>query len=250
MNVFLYQDKDTFFHRLDPRTKIFILLFSFFLTIFFKHPLFLTGVALFMLIHGYLSQCIANILRVKFPILLIALFSIITWGLSVKGTTPIWGRFSEESLRYGLAVALKLDSMIIAGIVFLSTTRNEEISSGVIRLGIPYKVSFSLSLALRMIPTLIETATTVIEAQRSRGLDLRSKNIFTRMKRSIPLLAPIFLTTIRTTNQLAMALEARGFGLSKERTSYQEIRFKGRDYGVFVILLIVALLIGFILLRG
>ena len=250
MNVFLYQDKDTFFHRLDPRTKMSILLFSFFLTIFFKHPLFLTGVALGICIHGYFSQCIVNILRVKFPILLIALFSIVTWGLSVKGTTPVWGRFTEESLSYGLAVALKLDSMIIAGIVFLSTTRNEEISTGVIRLGIPYQIGFSLSLALRMIPTLIETATTIIEAQRSRGLDLRSKNIVTRMKRSIPLLAPIFLTTIRTTNQLAMALEARGFGLSKERTSYQEIGFKGRDYGVFGFLALVVLLMGIFLIRG
>jgi energy-coupling factor transport system permease protein len=101
-----------------------------------------------------------------------------------------------------------------------------------------------------MIPTLIETATTVIEAQRSRGLDLRSKNIFTRMKRSIPLLAPIFLTTIRTTNQLAMALEARGFGQSKERTSYQEIGLKGRDYGVFGFLALVVLLVGILVLRG
>jgi energy-coupling factor transport system permease protein len=250
MNVFLYQDKDTFFHRLDPRTKIFILLFSFFLTIFFKHPLFLTGVTLVILIHGYFSQCIANILRLKVPILLIALFSIITWGLSVKGTTPLWGRFTEESLSYGLAVALKLDSMIIAGIVFLSTTRNEEISTGVIRLGIPYRIGFSISLALRMIPTLIETATTIIEAQRSRGLDLRTKNIFTRIKRYLPLLAPIFLTTIRTTNQLAMALEARGFGLSKERTSYQEIGFKGRDYIVLTLLVMVVLVVGILRLRG
>jgi len=70
------------------------------------------------------------------------------------------------------------------------------------------------------------------------------------MKRSIPLLAPIFLTTIRTTNQLAMALEARGFGLSKERTSYQEIGFTGKDYGVFVIMVLVALLVSFVLLRG
>jgi len=68
------------------------------------------------------------------------------------------------------------------------------------------------------------------------------------MKRSIPLLAPIFLTTIRTTNQLAMALEARGFGLSKERTSYQEIGFTGKDYGVFVVLIVVALAIGVCLL--
>ena len=70
------------------------------------------------------------------------------------------------------------------------------------------------------------------------------------MKRYLPLLAPIFLTTIRTTNQLAMALEARGFGLSKERTSYQEIGFKGRDYGVFVVLVLVGLLVGFLVFGG
>lgn len=167
----------------------------------------------------------------------------------MKGTTPFWGRFTDESLRYGLAVALKLDSMIVAGMIFLSTTRNEEISSGVIRLGIPYQVSFSLSLALRMIPTLIETATTVMEAQRSRGLDLHSGNILTRIKKYIPLLAPIFLTTIRTSNQFAMALEARGFGLSREQSSYQEIGFTGKDYGVFVVLFFVALLVGFVLLK-
>jgi energy-coupling factor transport system permease protein len=249
MNVFLYQDKDTYFHKLDPRTKIFILLFSFLLTIFFKRPLPLIGVALIIFIHGFLSQCMANVKRMGLPLLLIALFSIFIWGLSQKGTTPVFWRFTRESLSFGLTVAIKLDSMLIAGIIFLSTTRNEEISLGLIRLGIPYQVSFSLSLALRMIPTLIETATTVIEAQRSRGLDLRSKNIFTRMKRSIPLLAPIFLTTIRTTNQLAMALEARGFGLNKKRSFYQEVRFTARDYVIFVFLLLVVLLTGFFLVN-
>jgi energy-coupling factor transport system permease protein len=70
------------------------------------------------------------------------------------------------------------------------------------------------------------------------------------MKRYIPLLAPIFLTTIRTTNQLAMALEARGFGLSKERTSYQEVGLKGRDYGVFVVMVLVVLVVGIFTIKG
>jgi len=70
------------------------------------------------------------------------------------------------------------------------------------------------------------------------------------MKRSIPLLAPIFLNTIRTTNQLAMALEARGFGLNKGRTSYQEVRFTARDYSVFAFLSLVALFVSFFLLKG
>lgn len=250
MNLFLFQDKDTFFHQLDPRTKIFILLFSFLLTIFFKHSFPLIGVALMISIHGFLSQCMTNVKKMGLPLLLIALFSIFLWGLSQKGTTPVFWRFTRESLSYGLAVAIKLDSMLIAGIIFLSTTRNEEISLGLIRLGIPYQVSFSLSLALRMIPTLIETSTTVIEAQKSRGLDLQSGNLFIRFKKYIPLLTPIFLTTIRATNQLAMALEARGFGLKGKRSFYQEIGFKTGDYILLTLLMMIVLVVGFFMLSG
>ncbi len=127
--------------------------------------------------------------------------------------------------------------MVASGIFFLSTTSIEEISLGLIKLGIPYSVSFVLSTALRLVPTFIGTGATVIEAQRSRGLDLDSGNVWQKAKKHIPLLVPIFLLAIRNTDQLAVALESRGFGSREKRTYYLKIGFKNSDY-VFIFILV------------
>ena len=74
---------------------------------------------------------------------------------------------------------------------------------------------------------------TVTEAQRSRGLDLRRGGIVRRVRNYLPLLAPIFLHTMRNTDQLAKALEARGFGAQHQRTSFLEIGIRGRDVAAF-----------------
>jgi energy-coupling factor transport system permease protein len=80
-----------------------------------------------------------------------------------------------------------------------------------------------------MVPTIIGTAVTVTEAQRSRGLDLESGGLLARVRTYIPLLVPIFLHTLRNTDQLAKALESRGFGARHERTSLLEIGLHARD---------------------
>jgi energy-coupling factor transport system permease protein len=80
-----------------------------------------------------------------------------------------------------------------------------------------------------MVPTIIGTAITVTEAQRSRGLDTESGGPLARLRTYIPLLVPIFLHTLRNTDQLAKALEARGFGARRARTSLLAIGFHARD---------------------
>ena len=160
------------------------------------------------------------------------------WSFFAKGETYLFWRMTYESLLYGISTALKIDSMIIAGIIFLSTTRNEEIFMGLIRLRIPYTMSFAFSTALRLVPTFIGAGATIIDAQKSRGPNLEAGNIFVRFKNHIPLLAPIFLTSIRSTNQLAMALESKGFGSSKKRTFYFTIGYHRDDLIMIAVLLI------------
>ena len=67
------------------------------------------------------------------------------------------------------------------GLIFLSTTRNEELTNGLIRMGCPYPIAFALSTALRLVPTFAGAGATIIQAQVSRGLDLESGNIFSRV---------------------------------------------------------------------
>jgi energy-coupling factor transport system permease protein len=126
----------------------------------------------------------------------------------------------------------------MTGLILLSTTRNEELTHGLIRLGIPYPVAFAFSTALRLIPTLAGAGATIIQAQVSRGLDLESGNVFIRMGKFIPQAVPLFIYAIRYTNLLAIALESRGFSPGAKRTFYYELRMGRRDYAAMIILTI------------
>jgi energy-coupling factor transport system permease protein len=128
---------------------------------------------------------------------------------------------------------------VAIGLVFLSTTRNEEMTNGLIQMGIPYPVAFALSTALRLVPTFVGAGATIIQAQVSRGLDLESGNIFKRLGKFIPQAVPLFIYAIHQTNTLAMALESRGFDPGARRTFYYEPAMKKKDWlvlGSFAVL--------------
>ncbi len=163
------------------------------------------------------------------------------------GRTPLFLFVEREALVYGVSIALRLDAAIIAGVIFLSTTRNEEVAAGLVRLGIPYRFAFAVSTALRLVPTIVATGLTIGQAQRSRGLDLDSGNIIQRIRNHLPLLVPVFVTTVRSTNVFSMALESKGFGAGSGRTFYLQTAMGGRD--ALVLVAFVALLAGCIALR-
>jgi energy-coupling factor transport system permease protein len=137
--------------------------------------------------------------------------------------------------------------MMVAGLVLLATTRVEELFLGLVRLGLPYPVAFAFALALRWVPEVYQTALRVKEAQEVRGLGLQKGGPFTRLKRHLPLLVPIFLLTLRRTQTMSWALEARGFQARRQRTYLLEIRMAPRDW--LVLVLAAALLTGFIALH-
>ncbi len=242
MNLFLYLDRESPVHRLDPRTKLFLMLGSFAAAVLFFTPgplLLLSGILLF---YGALAGALGTLRRIRGLLVSIALVSIVSWAVFTRGATPIFWRVSQEGLVYGLGAAIKIDAMIVSGLIFLSTTKTEEIVLGLIRLHVPFGAAFAFSLAIRMVPTVIGTAVVVAEAQRSRGLDLGGGGLIRRIRTYIPLHVPIFLHTLRNTDQLATALESRGFGAHRARTSYLEIGFHGRDV---IALVSAALILGF-----
>ena len=247
MNLFLYLDHESPVHRLDPRTKLLLLLGSFVAAVLFSRPAPLAWLFLLLLAYGATAGVLGNLWRIWTLLGTIAGITILTWGLAAPGSTPVVWRLTREGLAFGLAAALKIDGMIVAGLIFLSATRTEEIVLALIRLRVPFQAAFAFSLAIRMVPTILGTALTVTEAQRSRGLDLRRGGPIRRLRSHIPLLVPILLHTLRSTDQLAKALESRGFGATRERGSYLEIGFHGRD--AVALLLGSALLAAFIAAR-
>jgi len=236
MNIFLYLDRNTWIHRLDPRTKLVSMLVLFAICLCFNHPLYMVVISLGIITIAISARALFNFWRIRFILFLLVAFSTIIWPFFVKGSTPwwSWGPFhlSRESLLYGIAVGLRLASFVSIGLILLSTTRNEELTNGLIRMGVPYPVAFAFSTALRLVPTFAGAGATIIQAQMSRGLDLEGGGIFSRVGKFIPQAVPLFLYAIRHTNLLAMALESRGFSPESKRTFYYEPRMGKIDYGV------------------
>jgi len=152
----------------------------------------------------------------------------------------------------GVASGLRSAVGIFVSIILLTTTRNEEISQGLIKIGLPYRVGFAFSTALRMAPTLMGTTSTVVDAQKSRGLDMEKGGLFERIRKFVPLVVPAFLITMRSTEQMAMAIESRGFGYQEKRSFYMKLAYAKWDYAwiAFSLLLMVAAIIISILKWG
>jgi energy-coupling factor transport system permease protein len=244
MNIFLYLDKGTWIHHLDPRIKIIGVLMVFPICLCFNHPLYMASIGLGITGVAISAKALKNFWRLRFILILLILFSTMMWPFFVKGQTLLWSfgsiQVSQESLLYGIAMGLRLATFVGTGLIFLSTTRNEELTNGLIRIGCPYSIAFALSTALRLVPTFAGAGATIIQAQVSRGLDLESGNIFSRLGKFIPQAVPLFIYAIRHTNLLAMALESKGFKPESKRTMYHEPCMRAIDYVVLV-------LIGFIL---
>ena len=247
MDPSIYPDRDTFVYILDPRTRMFLLVGTLVLAFVFANPIYLLGVLAVVLFFGYLSRSLSNLRRIWFILVAIAVLSIILWSIFGGGKTPLFLFVDREAFFYGIGIALRLDVAILATAVFLSTTRNEEVTVGLVRLGIPYRSAFAVSRALRLIPTVVATSMTIDEARRSRGLEPDSGNIVRRLRKRLPLLVPVFAATARSTNFYSMAQASRGFGAEPGRTFLLRIAMGRSD--VLVLVLFALLVAGSIALR-
>ncbi len=216
--------------RLDPRTKIILLLASFLAVLLPQKPEVVGLAALLVLGHLALARAWGELYRLRWLLLILALFSLAVWSVVAQGPTPLFWRVSRESLAFGLATFLKLGTMMVAGLVLLATTPVEELFLGLVKLRVPYAGAFAFALALRWVPEVFATAQRVKEAQEARGLTWEQGGPITRLKRHLPLLAPIFLLTLRRSQTMAWALETRGFQRSSRRTYFLQLRLAPRDW--------------------
>lgn len=230
MNVYLYVEGNSPLHRRDPRAKLAFLLGLLLLDVAAEHPVIPGALLAIVLVLAQVAGAWRAIGRVRMLLTILSVFSIVTWSLFARGTTPLFGPVTVESLMYGVGTALKLCTTITASVVFLATTKNEEIATALIRIGLPYNAAFAFSMALRLVPTFVGAGATIVQAQKSRGLDVESGSLVQRMRKYLPLVVPIFASAIRSTNQLSMALESKGFGSRHQRTYYLQLQMAPIDW--------------------
>ena len=220
MGTSLYEPSESFLHGIDPTAKIIALMAWFVVALAMTHPVSLGALAL--LVAGIVSAAGLWPAVTRFGRFIAVFFVMcsLLWAV-FSGSAGTW----RAGIAVGIGLGMRLVLMFVLGILFLASTRVEDIASGLQRLGLPFMVALSLTLAFRLLPLFASSASTIAQAQACRGVDVRAGGPVTRLRRYLPLLVPLVLMGLRSADGLAVALDSRGLAMNPSRTSIQESRF-------------------------
>lgn len=251
----LYVDTDTLLHRLDPRAKLALVTALFVVAYIFAHPVIVAIPLLVALIALAYAGGIRNLQRVWVIVVALFVVSFVVWPSFVPDGGPVVFTVGPISITLreflvALGRAEQFATFIIGGLVFVTTTSNEEIVRGMRRLGLPYAFCFAVSTALRLYPTFLGAAGTVRQAQEARGFDFSVSNPIERIRRFVPLLVPVFMTAFRNVHTQSMALEARGLDTRSERTFYGDEPLTVSDWTAIGVAAVVVIATIALSLRG
>lgn len=251
-----YIEKDSVIHKLNGAAKLICFLFwttAIMLTYDTRFLIFLT-------VLGFILFKVSKIRfkEIKIVFYLISIFLILNLlmiflfspleGTKIYGTQhdvfKIFGNYvvTQEQLFYEFNIFIKYFSVIPVALLFVITTHPSEFASSLNRIGVPYKFSYAVSIALRYIPTVQEDFITISKAQQAKGIDI-SKNVkmTTRIKNVSYTLLPLIFSSIDKIDVISNAMLLRGFGKRNRRTWYQAKKMKISDMvailitGIFVI---------------
>ena len=243
-------------HKLDPRTKI-ILLFALMILIFLAE-----GTAAYALLTLFTATLIfiskippLTVLKSLKPLSWIILFTLLIHFVSHDGEVLaeiFIFKITDAGVEQGILISLRLALLIILSSLLTFTTSPikltdamEKILSPLARFGVPaHELAMMMTIALRFIPTLLEETDKIIKAQKARGADFETGNILRRLKNFVPILVPLFLSSFRRADDLAMAMEARCYRGGEGRTHMKILKFNRADFFAvaFVILFFAAII--------
>ncbi|MBI2962207.1 MAG: energy-coupling factor transporter transmembrane protein EcfT [Deltaproteobacteria bacterium] len=230
MRVNLYIDRDTFLHRLHPQVKLGILAATFASIYAIDRPLLVAPAPVALGLLLFAAGAAGNARRFAPMLLAVPVATFTMWSLFYGyGANAAAAPPRSEAMEFAAAMALKLESFVLSSLLCLSITRVEEFTEALRGLGVPYRVSFTVAMAFRLVPLFLGSALSVVTAQRARGLDFSRGSVLARLRRYVPVIVPVFMGALRRADAMAMALEARGFGRRTRRASFVRSRLAPRD---------------------
>jgi energy-coupling factor transport system permease protein len=255
-----YYPGHSIIHKMDPRSKL-LSVFCFVLVIFLATNWVGYGlIAIFVILAMILSKIpIRFIYRGLKPVLLILLFTFILNVLTTHhGAVLIkWRGFelTAGGINHAIFISIRLLAIVIISTLLTLSTTPIEITDGLETLLSPFKkikfpvheFALMMSISLRFIPTLLEETEKIMKAQSARGAEFTSGSFIQRIRAIIPLLIPLFISAFKRADDLAMAMEARGYRGDIGRTRLRDLVWANRDNGL--ILIVLGLAVGLVLTR-
>lgn len=228
-------------HALDPRAKIVM-------TIMIMVAIFMTHTLSAFIIWGLALLLLAKCAKIPFrtvaasakPVLILILFTSLLHLFFTPGRAIFsigYVSVTQEGFFLALTMSLRLALLVMYASILTFTTSPAKISEGLEgllsplrRVGLPaHEIAMMITIALRFIPTLFEETGRIIKAQKSRGADFDSGGLLRRAKAYVPVLVPLFVIIFRRAENLAVAMEARGYSGGDGRTRMRPLHWAATD---------------------
>src|SRR5690554_6515274 len=247
---------DSIIHRLDPRTKILsalaLIVLLFVIDGFVGYGLAALAIALVVRASKIPGRFVLRGIR---PLMVILVLTLALHLFMTDGRVIFQFLFLKvtwEGLIRGLLMGTRLILLIIGTSMLTLTTSPMQLTDGIEtllrpgkRIGIPaHELAMMMTIALRFIPTLLEETEKIMKAQMARGADFQSGGLMQRAKSLIPLFVPLFVNAFRRADDLAIAMEARGYRGGEGRTKLRELQFQQHDRIALILVVVFSVLVG------
>lgn len=243
-------------HKADPRTKILFTIAVMVLVLMCKTYIEYAIAGIFVVLFVILSKIsIKTVLTSIKPVLFLLIFTIVFNILFYNGETvlyKIWRiTIYRESIDFSLKMIMRVCFLVISASILTFTTSPVAITDGIeallkplAKIGFPaHEFAMMMSIALRFIPTFADETEIIIKAQKSRGADFESRNLFKAIKSYVPVLIPLFVGAFKSADDMATAMEARCYRGGEGRTKYKLLKFGNADLIVLILTFAFALLL-------
>ena len=244
-NIGHYINKESFIHNMHPLVKNFLFVYSFVASLLTNNTLILILLFCSTITIGVLAKLpIKESLKsLKSAAMLIIIFSLVVWPFSLDegkvllqiGALKVY----SVGVLYGISMSIRFCNIVLMSIYWMMFTSIGEITLGMIKSKIPYKIAFSFSMSLRFVPIVIKDLSIIRDAQKSRSLELDKGSLLSKIKKNVVLLIPLSSKSLGMISQIATSLEARGFGAFENRTYVNDKKMLASDFIVMLIIILI-----------
>ncbi|RJS81687.1 energy-coupling factor transporter transmembrane protein EcfT [Candidatus Bathyarchaeota archaeon] len=248
---FRFRGSDSLMHRLDPRVKFVYVCVIFVIAVMYTD--FLVQVLLFILQFPavYLGRVYRQWMKSMRGAVFLAVFILVSILLSqyfYYGYNLLLSDFE-----YALAMSMRFIVLVASFSIFFLTTSPDYLGLALEQSGVPYQFCFAFVTAVRFVPVLADEAQRIIDAQKSRGMELEKGSFLKRVRNYIPILIPLIVNAVKRSLELAESMESRAWGSSKKRSSYYTLKLRRGDYALAAIsiaALSISLYVKYLVMQG
>lgn len=219
---FIFRRTESAYHRLDPRVKLLLSILLFTLAIVSRSVTELVGIIGFVLAMSGIAKILRRITRT----------ATLTMGFAIF--IFILNFLINRNLVTSVLYAVRFVAIVVSTSLFFITTSPDELEQVMNMFHLPRDIVFAFVTAVRFIPVMLLDALQIMDAQKSRGLEMQKGNLIRRVRNMVPVLIPLVVNSVVRSGELAEAMESRAYGAVPKPTSLNLYRSNSTDKVVSV----------------